>query len=81
MKLQLLPVLGTLALLSLADTISVKDSYGDQDPSAKTFGVSKTIQPLGTSNTDFMVDLKARFDVGAMYELPWYTQEQYYIGR
>ena len=47
----------------------------------KSFGYSYNAKPLGTSNTDLMVDAKARFDVGGHYELPWYTQEQYYIGR
>ena len=47
----------------------------------KSFGYAYNVQPLGTTNTDFMFDAKARFDVGGNYELPFYSQEQYYIGR
>ncbi len=69
--------------LAIETTSSTSKDHEDVDtlkPAMKTFGFDYNLQPI-SGNADFGIDTRASFDLGAAYELPFYTQEQYYIGR
>ena len=80
----LLLALASPGLLGLGETVSASSHEHDDEmnmaPTMKTFGYEYKVNPI-SGNTDLAVDMRANFDIGANYELPFYTQEQYYIGR
>ena len=71
---------GLVAFMS-ASTLAAEVPKDAEMPVVKTFGVNlSTYNPI-PSNTDVAVDGRASFDIGAGYELPVYTMDQFYIAR
>ena len=66
-----------LALIASLSSVSYASQILD-GPNIKTFGYEKTYAS-SDGNIGFTGD--ANFDLGASYELPVYTREQYYIAR
>ena len=63
------------------ESLAIEDMRDEKSPVVRTFGYSlATINPIST-DTNLAVDARASFDLGASYELPVYTQAQYYIAR
>ena len=74
-----------LALLAL-NAIQETEAQSTIDrPHTKTFSFEYTWNPTdsttSTTNTDIAFTTDLNFDIGAGYELPVYTQQQYYITR
>ena len=62
------------ALETNSQTIKDHEDVDTLKPAMKTFGFDYNLKPI-SGNSDFGIDTRASFDLGAAYELPFYTQE------